>query len=225
MLHKVSFSALRSSFAVELLSFCVGAHQYRMKMYLLRSRVLGNVLKLIKPSSLPRNTSGDRCLKLAALRFLRAVLSVDEDLYHRHIIQDDLFGPVFEAFRANPVGDNLVSSSIVEMSHFINTKNMNSLIEYIVTKHLATTGAEAPVPSLEDVSSPYVSTLTCLRHAYETLVQERNNQNKNQAGDDRVNNATGRPHVVINERVIEDQRKFREADQEESYFNRDDDDE
>lgn len=225
MLHKVSFSALRSSFAVELLSFCVGAHQYRMKMYLLRSRVLGNVLKLIKPSSLPRNTSGDRCLKLAALRFLRAVLSVDEDLYHRHIIQDDLFGPVFEAFRANPVGDNLVSSSIVEMCHFINTKNMNSLIEYIVTKHLATTGAEAPVPSLEDVSSPYVSTLTCLRHAYETLVQERNNQNKNQAGDDRVNNATGRPHVVINERVIEDQRKFREADQEESYFNRDDDDE
>ena len=179
LLHKVPFSALRSSFAVELLSFCVRAHQYRMKMYLLRSRVLGNVLKLIKPSSLPRITSGDRCLKLAALRFLRAVLSVDEDLYHRHIIQDDLFGPVFEAFRANPVGDNLVSSSIVEMCDFINSKNINSLIEYIVTKHLSVTGTEAPAPSLEDVSSPYVNTLTSLRHAYEKLIYDRKNADQN----------------------------------------------
>mmetsp|Transcript_6904 Transcript_6904/g.19969 ORF Transcript_6904/g.19969 Transcript_6904/m.19969 type:complete len:1016 (-) Transcript_6904:258-3305(-) len=225
MLHKVPFSALRSSFAVELLGFCVRAHQYRMKMYLLRSRVLCNVLKLIKPSSLPRNTSGDRCLKLAALRLLRTVVSVDEDLYHRHIIQDDLFGPVFEAFRANPVGDNLVSSSIVEMCDFINTKSINSLIEYIVTKYISATGAEAPVPSLEDVSSPYVSTLTCLRHVYETLVKERDNQNKNQSCADRVNNACGRPRVVMNERAIEDQRRYQEEHHEQSYFDRDDDDE
>jgi hypothetical protein len=59
--------AIRNSFAVELLSFCVRAHLYRMKCYLLRSRVLGNVLKLLKPPT-SRNTSGNRCLKLAALR-------------------------------------------------------------------------------------------------------------------------------------------------------------
>jgi len=233
LLHKVPFSALRSSFAVELLSFCVRAHQYRMKMYLLRSRVLGNVLKLIKPSSLPRITSGDRCLKLAALRFLRAVLSVDEDLYHRHIIQDDLFGPVFEAFRANPVGDNLVSSSIVEMCDFINSKNINSLIEYIVTKHLSVTGTEAPAPSLEDVSSPYVNTLTSLRHAYEKLIYDRKNADQNNENqftglinnEDRINNDIGRGRVVMNEKGREDQRKFREVDQEENYFDCDDDEE
>ena len=232
LLHRVPFSALRSSFAVELLSFCVRAHQYRMKTYLLRSRVLGKVLKLIKPSALPRSTSGDRCLKLAALRFLRAVLSVDEDKYHRLIIQDDLFGPVFEAFRANPVGDNLVSSSIVEMCDFINSKNMNSLIEYIVTKHISVTGAEAPVPSLEDVSSPYVSTLTCLRHAYETLVREQSTQanfNQSRGGSETTglpNTVLGRAsRVVTNEKALEDQRKFREVDQEESYFDCDDEDE
>lgn len=176
LLHKIAFNALRSSLAVELLSFCVRAHQYRMKVYLLRSRVLGNVLKLIKPSSIPRFTSGDRCLKLAALRFLRAVLSVDEDSYYRHIVQDDLFGPVFEAFRANPVGDNIVSSSIVEMCDFINQKNIFSLIEYIATRHLSTTGIKSPSPSLEDVSSPYVNTLTCLRHAYEKLLKDKTNE-------------------------------------------------
>lgn len=68
MLRMVPLCATRSSFAIELLSFCVRAHLYRMKCYMLRSRVLGNVLKLLKPSTLARNTSGDRCLKLAALR-------------------------------------------------------------------------------------------------------------------------------------------------------------
>jgi protein phosphatase-4 regulatory subunit 3 len=68
MLLMVPLCAIRSSFAVELLSFCVRAHLYRMKCYMLRSRVLGSVLKLLKPSTLARNTSGDRCLKLASLR-------------------------------------------------------------------------------------------------------------------------------------------------------------
>ena len=220
LLHRVPFSPLRSSFAVELLSFCVRAHQFRMNAYLLRSRVLGEVLKMIQPSS-PRKASVDRCLKLAALRFLRTVISVDEDSYNSHIIKDDLFRPVFEAFRANPIGDNLVSSSIVEMCDFINQKNMGSLIEYIVTKHMSTTGSEAHLPSLEDVSSPYVSTLTLLRHAYETR-KSHPNPNQSMGGSENMGPAN---RVVTNEKALEDQRKFREADQEESYFDCDDDDE
>lgn len=64
----VPLSAVRASFAVELLSFCVRAHLYRMKIFLLKSRVLSNVLKLLKPQSMMDSTSGDRSLKLAALR-------------------------------------------------------------------------------------------------------------------------------------------------------------
>jgi hypothetical protein len=67
-LAKVPSCALRSSFAVELLSFCVRAHLYRMKCYLLRSRVLSSVLHLLKPTTFARKTSGDRCVKLAVLR-------------------------------------------------------------------------------------------------------------------------------------------------------------
>ena len=100
--------AVRASFAIEILSFCVRAHVYRMKFYVLRSRVLGTILGLLGPSpsmngsskrsySSPRSV--DRCLKLSALRFLRAVLSVRDEFYHRHIIQQDLFQPVFDAFR------------------------------------------------------------------------------------------------------------------------------
>ncbi len=64
----VTKNAVRSSFSVELLSFCVRAHPYRMKCYLLRSRVLGNVLNVLTRPSSSRGASGERCLTLAALR-------------------------------------------------------------------------------------------------------------------------------------------------------------
>ncbi|CAB9507256.1 protein phosphatase 4 regulatory subunit 3 [Seminavis robusta] len=225
-------SAIRTSFAVELLSFCVRAHLYRMKIFLLKSRVLSNVLKLLKPHSLMDSTSGDRCLKLAALRFLRAILSVNDEFYHRHIIHHNLFEPVFEAFRANPVGDNLVSSAIVEMCDFIHNENINSLMEYIVTKHLSVARSESAGPSLEDVSSPYVSTLTNLREAYETARQQQQQQGKNgpssesenQGGDSRYfSEKTGPPSPrVLSGKALEDQRKFQEEHAEESYFDSDD---
>ena len=65
LLCPVAKNAVRSSFAVELLTFCVRAHLYRMKCYLLRSRILGNVLKILNKPGL---VSGERCLTLAALR-------------------------------------------------------------------------------------------------------------------------------------------------------------
>lgn len=135
------------------------------------------------------------CLLLSC-RFLRSILSVKDEFYHRHIIQHNLFTPVFEAFRANPVGDNLVSSAIVEVSpsmhslngsvgrprlltqslvslfqmcDFIHNQNIKSLIEYIVTKHLSVSSPSSVTdrPSLEDVATPYVQTLTILRRTYE----------------------------------------------------------
>jgi protein phosphatase-4 regulatory subunit 3 len=123
---------------------------------------------------------------------------------------------VFEAFRANPVGDNLVSSAIVEMCDFMHTENIKSLIEYIVTKHLSATNTEAPVPSLEDVSSPYVSTLTVLRKAYEKNLKGGNkalsvDAQEQPQGDDshsryfHGNSVVRTSRVVMNEKALEDQ--------------------
>lgn len=125
---------------------------------------------------------------------------------------------MFEAFRTNPVGDNLVSSAIVEMCDFIHTENIVSLIEHIVTKHLSATNAEAPVPSLEDVSSPYVSTLTVLRKAYEKNLKGGNKsqsadaQEQPQGGSDDAhsryfhgNSVARTSRVVMNEKALEDQ--------------------
>jgi Component of IIS longevity pathway SMK-1 len=259
----VQEDATRVSFAIELLSFCVRAHLYRMKFFLLRSRVLASILKLLNPNW--SNSSGDRCLKLAGLRLLRSILAVKDEFYHRHIIQHNLFAPVFEAFRANPVGDNLVSSAIVEMCDFIQNQNIKSLIEYIVTKHLVSPSAPGQ-KSLEDVATPYVNTLTTLRKDYEGNLHSTNGSANNTTGNVEMSSGVDlrnggndyhrffssslirNTQSGLSEKAMEDQvsdfmlnterfdrvhvadhnacpqRKFRQADADESYFDSDDDD-
>jgi hypothetical protein len=175
---------------------------------------------------------------------------VNDEFYHRHIIQHDLFAMVFEAFRANPVGDNLVSSAIVEMCDYIHHEKIRSLLEYIVTKHLSKGSySESEVLSLEDMSSPYVTTLTELRKAYEANLSEAQSLHGSQTM--QVSSVSGTHHFLpgqpprlfdnssqegennwddqyqrqdhghdshLSGRALDDQRKFREIDEEESYF-------
>jgi transcription initiation factor TFIIIB Brf1 subunit/transcription initiation factor TFIIB len=231
-LKTVSVCPVRMSFTVELLSFCVRAHLSRMKMFLLKSRVMGNVLQLLRQH--PVGVPGDRCLKLAILRFLRAVLSVNDESYHRHIIQNNLFASVFDAFRANPVGDNLVSSAVVEMCDYIHHENIKCLLDYIGRRHLTPNDSRSDDLSLEDVSSPYVSTLTTLRKAYEANLEETEHLLKtgqSSPGGSRyfpggIQYSSSAPSSsrMLSGKALEDQRKFQLKDKEESYFEMDDDD-
>ena len=150
-------------------------------------------------------------IRPGSYRFLRSILSVKDEFYHRHIIQHNLFTPVFEAFRANPVGDNLVSSAIVEMCDFIHNQNIKSLIEYIVTKHLSATSSPSSVtdrPSLEDVATPYVQTLTILRKTYEDDLRSDKDQAVDQEGREQ-SNGTGsyydHARSGMSEKAMEDQ--------------------
>ena len=146
---------------------------------------------------------------------------MNDEFYHRHIIHHDLFAPIFEAFRANPVGDNLVSSAIVEMCDFIHNEGIMTLMEYIVTKHLSPESGSSG-PSLEDVSSPYVSTLTALRKTYEqNLKAAKQQQQLQQQGKDGAapespaqtsgnsryftNNVVSQGHRVLSGKALEEQ--------------------
>ena len=227
LLKLVTFCPVRLSFTVELLSFCVRAHLCRMKSFILKSRVMGNVLQLLKCH--PVGVPGDRCLKLAILRFLRAVLSVNDESYHRHIIQHNLFAYVFDAFRENPVGDNLVSSAVVEMCDYINNENIKCLLDYIGRRHLIPKNAQTM--SLEDVSSPYVNTITTLRKTYEANIEETQRlleTGQSSPGGSHyfpggIRFSSSNAPRILSGKALEDQRKFQQKDDEESYFDMDDD--
>lgn len=322
MLRPVPKCAVRANFVLEILCFCVRAHGYRMKNFVLRSRMLLNVLQLLVEGY---GQSGDQCLKLAVLRFLRAIISAKDEFYSRHIVQHDLFAPVFELLLSqNPVGDNLVSSSIIEICDYIKNDNLKTLLEYIVTRFiyntqwrnttsrkrlvagalsgfqsgsvLSKTTKEAstnsayhlPDVSLESLSEQHVHTFKQMRQKYEENLSKpifpvsstaghilrRNKDSQGSCSDENEETTivTGEgKHALCNGsmsstmtshyhqgfiaeggegtaakytnidagndpstlpgrglssslKALEDQRKFREVDDEESYFNDDDDD-
>jgi hypothetical protein len=122
------------------------------------------------------------------------------------------------------------------MCDFILTEKITSLMDYIVTRFLS--GPENGGPSLEDVSIPYVSTLTNLRQAYDNNLARQKKKNEGDEDNEKNvdegegsryflgNNIMNRSRVRrLSGQALEDQRKFREVDEEQSYFEMDDGDE
>ena len=69
------------------------------------------------------------------IRLLRSVLSVKDEFYHRHIVQYNLFAPVFDLFREKAnrgVGNNLISSTILEVCSFLYLNIVHILPQLLV---------------------------------------------------------------------------------------------
>lgn len=96
---------------LELLSFCVEHHSYHIKSYIINKDLVRKVLVLMG--------SKHTFLVLGALRLLRKVLSLKDDLYNRYIIKGNLFKPVIDALLRNQGRYNLLDSAIIEMFEFI----------------------------------------------------------------------------------------------------------
>ena len=144
--------------------------------------------------------------------------------------------------------------SLLEMCDFIRTENIKSVIEHIATKYLgqkqysSSSISDSPIkriPSLEDVATPYVDTLTLLRQKYEenkTLSNLKvgsndtstDNENQNRlmqnekAREDQVRHlriVCSFQHFIVIHHIVpyffiitKLQRKFQESSSEESYF-------
>lgn len=97
------------------------------------------------------------------------------------------------------------------MCDFIRTDNIKSVIEHVVTKHLQQSTSSANPsdafikrnPSLEDVATPYVDTLTLLRQKHE----ENTNVSMNKFGSNEFSDAFNGDdqRLMQNERAKEDQ--------------------
>ncbi|RWR94277.1 serine/threonine-protein phosphatase 4 regulatory subunit 3-like protein isoform X1 [Cinnamomum micranthum f. kanehirae] len=108
----------------ELLCFCVVHHSTRIRYYFLRSNVIEKVLFLIR-----RN---EKYLVAAAVRFLRNIISRNDEHLLHHIVTNDLMKPIIDAFISNGDRYNLLHSAVLELFEYIRKENLKSLILYIV---------------------------------------------------------------------------------------------
>ncbi|KAF4027235.1 hypothetical protein G4228_019077 [Cervus hanglu yarkandensis] len=145
---------------LDLLSFCVQHHAYYMKKYILNKDLLRKVLILLN--------SKHTFLILCALRFMRRMIGLRDELLNRYIIKGNFFEPVVNALLKNGTRYNMLNSAIVELFDYIRMENIKSLVAHIVEKFYAT------LKSIE-----YVQTFKGLKVKYEQEKERQNQVGKN----------------------------------------------
>ncbi|KAM4785539.1 LOW QUALITY PROTEIN: serine/threonine-protein phosphatase 4 regulatory subunit 3-like [Cyanocitta cristata] len=141
---------------LELLSFCVEWHKYHMKIYITNKDLLRRTLVLMK--------SKHKFLALCALRFMRRIIGLKDELYNRYITLGNLFEPVVNAVLDNRNRCNLLKSALMELFEFIQMEDIQFLIAHVV---------ENFSDALESVK--YIHTFQGLKTKYE---QEKDQQNE-----------------------------------------------
>ncbi|EDL96033.1 rCG36340 [Rattus norvegicus] len=109
---------------LEILTFCVQYHSTYMKNYILNNNLLSRILMLM--------SSKHTFLILCAVRFMRKIISLKDEIYNLYIIKKNLFEPIVNAFMHNGTRYNMLNSAIIELFEFIRQENIKSLIANIV---------------------------------------------------------------------------------------------
>lgn len=108
----------------ELLCFCVLHHPYRIKCNFLLNNVVDKVLLLTQRR--------EKYLVVAAVRFVRTILSRHDEHLINHFVKNNLLKPIVDAFVANGNRYNLLNSAVLELFEYIRKENLKSLVRYIV---------------------------------------------------------------------------------------------
>ncbi|XP_040599883.1 protein PPP4R3C-like [Mesocricetus auratus] len=108
---------------LELLSFCVKHHTTYIGNYIVGNNLLSRVLVLM--------SSKHTFLVLCAIRFMRQMIALNNEMYNLYITRKNLFEPVINAFLHNGTRSNMLNSAIREMFAFIREENIKCLIANI----------------------------------------------------------------------------------------------
>ncbi|KAM7277934.1 hypothetical protein ACFE04_005068 [Oxalis oulophora] len=108
----------------ELLCFCVLHHPYRIKSNFLLNNVMDKVLLLTKRR--------EKYLVVAAIRFVRTILTRHDEHLINHIVNHNLLKPILDVFIANGDRYNLLNSAVLELFEYIRKENLKPLVKYIV---------------------------------------------------------------------------------------------
>ncbi|KAK6913709.1 Serine/threonine-protein phosphatase 4 regulatory subunit 3-like, central domain [Dillenia turbinata] len=108
----------------ELLCFCVLHHLYRIKCNFVLNNVIERVLCLTRRR--------EKYLVVAAVRFVRTLISRNDEHLINHFVENDLLKPIVDAFVANGTRYNLLNSAVLELFEYIRKENIKSLLKYLV---------------------------------------------------------------------------------------------
>ncbi|XP_045832116.1 serine/threonine-protein phosphatase 4 regulatory subunit 3-like isoform X2 [Trifolium pratense] len=112
----------------ELLYFCVLHHPYRIKCNFLVNSAIENILLLTRRA--------ERYLVVCAVRFVRTVLSRNDEHMLNYFVKNNILKPIIDAFVANGNRYNLLNSAVLELFEYIRKENdLKLLLKHLVDSY------------------------------------------------------------------------------------------
>lgn len=110
---------------LELLTFFIQSHKFRIKYLLLRSFIIQNVTALLDrhPSTV---------LKASALRLFRAMIATNDDFYMRFFVKHHTLSPIIRLFKQHDGRNNVLESALFDFFEAIRAAQSAALITFIV---------------------------------------------------------------------------------------------
>ncbi|XP_059646798.1 uncharacterized protein LOC132293356 isoform X2 [Cornus florida] len=108
----------------ELLNFCILHDPYRIKCNFLSNNVIDKVLFLTQRR--------ERYLVVAAVRFVRTLISRNDEHLMNHIVKNNLLKPIVDALVDNGNRYNLLNSAVLELFEYIRKENLKILLKYLI---------------------------------------------------------------------------------------------
>ncbi|KAM0867066.1 hypothetical protein ACQ4PT_042246 [Festuca glaucescens] len=108
----------------ELLCFCVVHHPYRIKCNFLMNNAIEKILTMTRRS--------EKFLVVAAVRFMRTIISRNDEHLVRHVVKFNLLKPIIDAFVENGDRYNMLQSGVLELLEHIRKENLKLLVIYVI---------------------------------------------------------------------------------------------
>ena len=157
-------SALSAQVVLRLLIYCLShGHGFHIRNYLLKNELISRFLLLMKSKHV--------FLVLTALKFIRTIVGLKDDVFTRHIVANKLMQPVVNAYLRNGHKYNLLNSALIEFFDFIKSENIKLLILHF---------GENYMQHFQDVN--YVFTFQEIKTRYSQLVEYDKHANSSTVG-------------------------------------------
>ncbi|CAH1442232.1 unnamed protein product [Lactuca virosa] len=131
----------------DLLCFCVLHHPYRIKCNFLLNGVVDKVLHLTKRK--------EKYLVVAAIRFIRTLISHNDEHLMSYIVKNNVFKPIVDAFISNGSRYNLLNSSVLELFEHIRKENIKTLLKYLIDTFWDELAKFDSLPSIQSLKLRY----------------------------------------------------------------------
>ncbi|KAL6893273.1 DUF625 domain-containing protein [Trichoderma evansii] len=112
---------------VEVLGFFIRQHHRFSRYFFIVHNLAARIILLLK--------CRDKYLQLVSIRCFRLIIGLQEELYVKNLITNDVLGPILEVLVETVPRDNLVSAACTELFDFIKKEYLRDMVKQLVAEH------------------------------------------------------------------------------------------